>query len=174
LRSSEEHGLRSTVAFLSLEKRRVWLAPQHFSDRKAGVTSGLAHQRIVINENADLLSLGQAVEDTEFELPGWAAVVIWAKENPSARNAMCGQPRLSDVTGSFGAPTHVNDVMSIGQLLSQREPLRKQRVVAHSGEEASPILRPCLEVMKPVANIGEHAINIDNGNRPVHFSPGMT
>ena len=55
--------------------------------------------------------------------------------------------------------------MLVGQRARHSEALRQRQIVGDAGKERVPVLGSSLQMVQPVAYVGDGAIQVDDGNR---------
>ena len=122
--------------------------------------------RVVVDDDADRAVPGQLLQLLELEADGRAAVPLGPHDDGSAADAGVVEPRLG-VGPQVGRPTgQVDDVVVLGQPGDDGQALGVGRIGAGGGEEPGPVLAPALEVAQPVADVGDDAVEVDDGQRP--------
>jgi hypothetical protein len=71
---------------------------------------------------------------------------------------------------ALGAAGDVDDLALPGALLRKSDALPERRVVDRGGEEGVPVLAPALDVAQPVTDVGQHAVDVEDGQRPASSS----
>jgi hypothetical protein len=129
---------------------------------------GLQHvddSRVVVEHRGDLAVLAQCAQHVALEVAGGAGVVVPAHDEWPAGQVVAGEPALGEPTGALRTPGQVHDVVvdqGGAQLLGA---LDEQRVTVGGLEEPLPALRPGLEVVQAVPDVGQHAVDVEHSER---------
>ena len=76
------------------------------------------------------------------------------------------EPPLGDLAQPLGAAGEVDEVVHLGQRPDGVLALGQQRVVVGTGEERPPVLRSLGDVVQPVPDVGDHAVDVDDREHP--------
>src|SRR5437588_2095851 len=85
---------------------------------------------------------------------------------------MLAQPRLGRRAGPLRPAGQVDDLVVDGEAVDHSATLDEHVVIADAGKERRPVLlRSAADVVQPMPNISEHAVEIDDSERAgVHVS----
>ena len=78
---------------------------------------------------------------------------------------MAVQPALRDATKSLGPTREVHDRVGLRSVHEKVPPPVEERVCLGCSEEPAPVLASPGQVMQPVADVGEHPVDVEDGER---------
>src|SRR5680860_42025 len=158
--------LGTPLDLLRVEQRRLLRHPVCNQYVVPGLARCSADHRVVVDQDSNRCVLGEEVECLDLHDTRRTVVAVTPQEQLTGWYTVLCEPVDGVASAVLGATREVHDVVHLGQLAHGLQAPLEDRILGSGGEERDPVLWWFGDMVQPVPDVGEHAVDVDDRQHP--------